>query len=289
MAEHADIWAAIAAAQAEVQQPSRLGKGAFGRKDEKTGKEVKARYLTLADLLEASKIYSSHGLALVRRMAMAEKYLVFGCALRMGNQITDWCEFPVVPEGNTAQKWGSALTYAQRYAIGALLGIAGEDDDGQAASEPAKAETKPAPKPDSRPAEPVKPKAGDWAKTAAQVASVARHGEFKDDTIAKALEAMPFTFSIPSKSGGSPHAVAQTESGGWLCDCEGYRFKGSCGHQTTAEVLYRAAILGPKWSQPKEIRAMDAAELSLAMEETSKVRASFGSAAGRWAWNGGAK
>ncbi len=56
-----------------------------------------------------------------------------------------------------AQGYGSALTYARRYGILTLCGIAPEDDDGNAASRPAKAEprtgityteakTKPAPR-----------------------------------------------------------------------------------------------------------------------------------------------
>lgn len=37
-----------------------------------------------------------------------------------------------------AQAYGSAVTYARRYALGAMMGICPEDDDGNAASAPAK-------------------------------------------------------------------------------------------------------------------------------------------------------
>lgn len=42
---------------------------------------------------------------------------------------------PVAVAGNaTAQQYGSAVTYARRYGLMAAFGLAGEDDDGHAAS-----------------------------------------------------------------------------------------------------------------------------------------------------------
>jgi ERF superfamily len=49
-----------------------------------------------------------------------------------GQWISGTLVMPV--EGVTAQKIGSAITYARRYALFALVGIAPEDDDGNAAS-----------------------------------------------------------------------------------------------------------------------------------------------------------
>jgi len=46
--------------------------------------------------------------------------------------------YPVHPVKNDPQGEGSALTYARRYALMALAGIAPEDDDGNAATEAAK-------------------------------------------------------------------------------------------------------------------------------------------------------
>jgi hypothetical protein len=45
------------------------------------------------------------------------------------------------------QGYGSALTYARRYSLMAACGIAPEDDDGNAASKPAKAASRPVPPP----------------------------------------------------------------------------------------------------------------------------------------------
>lgn len=298
MAEHADIWAAIAAAQAEIQQPARLGKGAFSRKDEKTGKEVKAKYLTLADLLEASKIYSNHGLAIARRMVMVDKQLVFGCALRMGNQVTDWCEFPVVPEGNTAQKWGSALTYAQRYATGALLGIAGEDDDGQAASEPTKAEPRPAPKPDPRPeaSEPA-PKPVDaqlnsqldpWWVTDARIAVRLGWGDETDKaTVEEWVKSFVHQTTRPSGSGGAEHKVARAKDGIWRCDCKGYQTRKTCSHTIFAELAHRAQVLGDKYQFDAGLVAkMDPTELLGELIKTEEIRKTVAPTAGAWEWSG---
>ena len=40
-----------------------------------------------------------------------------------------------LPEVETAQKMGGAITYVRRYALQSLLGLIAEDDDGQSASE----------------------------------------------------------------------------------------------------------------------------------------------------------
>ncbi len=43
--------------------------------------------------------------------------------------------YPVVPQKDDPQGWGSALTYARRYSLAAIAGVApkGDDDDGEAA------------------------------------------------------------------------------------------------------------------------------------------------------------
>jgi ERF superfamily len=49
-------------------------------------------------------------------------------------------EMPLTMEKQTSQAHGSAITYARRYVLVSVLGLVpDEDDDGQAASEPAKA------------------------------------------------------------------------------------------------------------------------------------------------------
>jgi hypothetical protein len=50
-----------------------------------------------------------------------------------GQFIANWT--PLLPGGDGAQEYGSAATYARRYGLEALLGLAGEDDDGKKAQE----------------------------------------------------------------------------------------------------------------------------------------------------------
>ena len=66
-----------------------------------------------------------------------------------------------------AQGYGSALTYARRYALMAACGIAPEDDDGNAATRPKQAEKpaeKPTPKAEKPPAK-IEGKPGRWQIT----------------------------------------------------------------------------------------------------------------------------
>lgn len=93
------------------------------------------KYADLASCLEAvTGALNEEGLALVQRVHDAEHgvcvetvlYHLSGESLTFGNMFV-----PV--SKNDAQGYGSALTYARRYGI-MLLGIAPEDDDGEAAA-----------------------------------------------------------------------------------------------------------------------------------------------------------
>ena len=61
--------------------------------------------------------------------------------------------YPLRPQQNTPQAYGSALTYARRYSLAAMVGVvADEDDDGNAASQRGREEPRkeaPAPKPEA--------------------------------------------------------------------------------------------------------------------------------------------
>lgn len=72
-----------------------------------------------------------------------------------GEWIASEISFPVDRMG-AIQGWGSALTYARRYALAAMVGIAQDDDDGEAAQAAEKArQRKPAQQPASRQAAPA--------------------------------------------------------------------------------------------------------------------------------------
>lgn len=72
-----------------------------------------------------------------------------------GEWIASEISFPVDRMG-AIQGWGSALTYARRYALAAMVGIAQDDDDGEAAQAAEKArQRKPAQQPAPRQAAPA--------------------------------------------------------------------------------------------------------------------------------------
>lgn len=63
-----------------------------------------------------------------------------GLTTRVMHESGEWMEetFNMTPSKNDPQGLGSAITYQRRYSLGAVLGIATEDDDdGNAASAPA--------------------------------------------------------------------------------------------------------------------------------------------------------
>jgi len=51
--------------------------------------------------------------------------------------------YPLRPQQNTPQAYGSALTYARRYSLAAMVGVVADDDDGNAASQRGSSEPEP--------------------------------------------------------------------------------------------------------------------------------------------------
>lgn len=113
---------------------------------------------TYADLRDAlatiRPVFASNGLA-VTQTASAEEHdvVVWTTILHESGQFltTQPVRFPV---GKTIQQSGSAITYARRYALMAVAGLATEDDDGASAAprEPRRAERS-----SERPAPPSSP------------------------------------------------------------------------------------------------------------------------------------
>jgi hypothetical protein len=96
----------------------------------------KSKYADLASCWEACREpLSKNGLAVIQTTSLAPGG---GVLLRTilshssGEWIDSW--YPVVPIKNDPQGFGSALTYARRYCLSAMVGIAPEDDDGNAAT-----------------------------------------------------------------------------------------------------------------------------------------------------------
>jgi hypothetical protein len=142
MSEQIDqIAAALAAAQAELVNPPKL----------KVNPHFKSSYVDLSDGLAAvRKTLSAHGISFVQATDGETGVIILHtCLMHSSGQ---WIKstYPVASLGKH-QEMGGALTYARRYALFAMVGIAGEDDmDGNDAADATNA-VKPA-----RPAKPTK-------------------------------------------------------------------------------------------------------------------------------------
>ncbi|MGX8718883.1 MAG: ERF family protein [Desulfovibrio sp.] len=106
-------------------------------------------YADLASCIAACReVLPQHGLACSQAIAPAEPGCVCVETVLMhesGQWIRSRCTLPYAAgKGiNGAQAAGSAITYARRYGLAAIVGLAAEDDDGSAASAPAEAPRRP--------------------------------------------------------------------------------------------------------------------------------------------------
>ncbi len=146
------LGAALAKAQAEIETPKKKQSVTF------SGRSYK--YADLAEVLDSiRKPLSDNALALTSLVDMHEtKGTVLKTSLihSSGESITSYYPLPD-PSKVKAQDFGSALTYARRYSISCLIGIASEDDDdGENAPspEPIKKTFTPSPKPTPKPSDP---------------------------------------------------------------------------------------------------------------------------------------
>ena len=116
---------ALASAQAELTDPVK----------DSVNPHFKSRYADLATVLKTVRpVLSKHGIALTQTTNYAEGVLVLVTRLSWRDEEIVG-HYPVIPQQSTPQGYGSALTYARRYAIQAIVGVAAdEDDDGNAAS-----------------------------------------------------------------------------------------------------------------------------------------------------------
>jgi hypothetical protein len=102
----------------------------------------KSAYSSLASVIDAVRpALSSNGLAFVQKLHTADGGVSVETVLihESGQELS--CGTLFIPATKQdAQGYGSAISYAKRYSLQAALGIASEDDDGQAA-----VKTRPAP------------------------------------------------------------------------------------------------------------------------------------------------
>lgn len=123
---------ALAKAQAVMESAKKTSTNPFlSKENSKAG-----RYADLASVWDACREpLTSNGLAVVQLVTSADKTSVTVETRLLhegGESISSTLTMPV--EKATAQGVGSAITYARRYSLSALVGVAPDDDDGNAAS-----------------------------------------------------------------------------------------------------------------------------------------------------------
>lgn len=122
-----NLAAALAAAQGAIK----------GAAKDKTNPHFKSQYADLTAVWDACReALSKNKIAVIQAPEVYEGKLILHTTLAhsSGEQISG--TFPVTPVQNTPQGIGSAMTYARRYSLASMVGVApeGDDDDGNAGS-----------------------------------------------------------------------------------------------------------------------------------------------------------
>lgn len=107
----------------------------------KVNPHFKSKYVPLDAVLDAiAEPLRANGIAIVQQTDIQDARTVL--VTRLVHESGEWIagRYPVHPVKADPQGEGSALTYARRYALMALVGIAPEDDDGNAAVKAAQRE-----------------------------------------------------------------------------------------------------------------------------------------------------
>lgn len=120
-----ELFAALAAAQGEIENASKNA----------ANPHFRSRYADLAEVLNTARpVLSKHGLSLTQFPSYdgTLAHVTTVLAHSSGGYISGTAS--CVPAKADAQGIGSASTYCRRYGAAAIVGIAQEDDDGNAAA-----------------------------------------------------------------------------------------------------------------------------------------------------------
>jgi hypothetical protein len=128
----AALAAALAKAQGELVNPEK-SETATIRTGRPGGAERSFRYASLASGLEiVRKTLGKHEIATVQTTEIDQTARMVSLTTTLAHSSGEWIasDWPVCPIADMAspQRMGTALTYARRYALFTLVGIAGEDD-----------------------------------------------------------------------------------------------------------------------------------------------------------------
>jgi hypothetical protein len=126
------IAAALAKAQAQLINPEKSLIGTI-RSDQVGGSDRAFRYAPLSSGLDiVRKTLSQHEIATVQTTSIDQAAGIVRLSTVLAHASGEWIasDWPVCPiaETDRPQRMGAALTYARRYALFTLVGIAGEDD-----------------------------------------------------------------------------------------------------------------------------------------------------------------
>lgn len=120
------IAAALAKAQGKIEGASR----------DKTNPDLKNRYADLASAWDACRTaLSENGISVVQAPGEGENGMI-GVTTLLMHSSGQWLQgsLSMRPAKGDPQSIGSVITYARRYSLMAMVGIAPDDDDGNAAS-----------------------------------------------------------------------------------------------------------------------------------------------------------
>lgn len=122
---------ALAAAQLEMKNPEFDSTVKYGN--------TQFRFASLKAMLKSAlPPLNKHGIALTQPSFQLDSGVwVIRTTLHKGDQ-TIFGDMPIIASDNKAQGFGSGVTYAKRYGLSALVGIAADEDDdgGEAAKSP---------------------------------------------------------------------------------------------------------------------------------------------------------
>jgi hypothetical protein len=128
----ASLAAALAKAQTELVNPEKALIGTVSS-DDPRGTERAFRYASLSSGLDiVRKVLGEHEIATLQTTSVDQAAGIINLTTMLAHSSGEWIasDWPVCPVSETAtpHRMGAALTYARRYALFALVGIAGEDD-----------------------------------------------------------------------------------------------------------------------------------------------------------------
>lgn len=128
MSEHKNIAAALAAAQAQMGKALKSA----------NNPHFKSKYADLSSVVDATMpALNANGIAVIQPMQESETgRVVMTKFIHTSGEVLE-CAIPLIVAKNDMQGMGSAITYARRYGLMSLAGIAPEDDDGNAAAQAA--------------------------------------------------------------------------------------------------------------------------------------------------------